>query len=118
MASTGEARKIMTKPLPEILDEIEDSIRLADEAVKNAREAAVEARKAGEQAAIEVRKSGDKAIREATLAINERIDRVEQIANKSLQLAELLKLALTEGNVVVDKIISGKSPDAKSAPKQ
>ena len=129
MANAGETRKIMTKPLPEILDEIEDSIKLADEAAKIAREAAAEARKAGEkaagearkageQAAIEVRKSGEKAIEQATLAINERIDKVEQIANNALHLAELLKLSVTEGFVVVDRIISGKPPDVKGAPKK
>ena len=42
MADEIETKKIMTKPLPQILDEIEDSIKLADEAAKNAREAAEE----------------------------------------------------------------------------
>jgi len=176
MANVSETRKIMTKPLPEILDEIEESLKLADAAAVNAREAAVEARiagekaaedarkagekaarearKAGEQAAIEVRKSGEKAIelatltfneridkveqtveqhvlaineridrveqtvKQTTLTINERIDKVEQIANKALQLAELLKLSVTEGVVTIDRIISGKTPDARSVPKK
>ena len=99
MVDKGETRKIMTKPLPQILDEIEDSIRLADEAAKNAREAAVEARKAG-----------DKAFSEATKIANERIDRVEQIAKNALQLAELLKLAVMDGVATVDKRLSEKAP--------
>jgi rRNA-processing protein FCF1 len=99
MADKGETRKIMTKPLPQILDEIEDSIRLADEAAKNAREAAVEARKAG-----------DKAFSEATKIANERIDRVEQIAKNALQLAELLRLAVMDGVATVDKRLSEKAP--------
>ncbi len=99
MVDKGETRKIMTKPLPEILDEIEDSIGLADEAAKNAREAAVEARKAG-----------DKAFSEATKIANERIDRVEQIAKNALQLAELLKLAVMDGVATVDKRLSEKAP--------
>ena len=99
MVDKGETRKIMTKPLPQILDEIEDSISLADEAAKNAREAAVEARKAG-----------DRAFSEATKIANERIDKVEQIAKNALQLAELLKLAVTDGVTTVDKRLSGKSP--------
>ncbi len=78
MTNTGEIRKIMTKPLPEILDEIEDSIRLADEAAKNAREAAVEARKAGEKAAIEARKTGEKAIADATEIMNQHISKNEE----------------------------------------
>jgi len=71
--ANGEANRIMTKPLPEILAEIEDSIRLADEAARNAREAAVEARKAGEKAA-----------NDATRIANERIAKVEQIASQKL----------------------------------
>jgi hypothetical protein len=99
MVEDGKSRKIMTKPLPQILDEIEDSIGLADEAAKNAREAAVEARKAGE-----------KAFNEATKIANERIDEVEQIAKKALQLAELLKSAVTDGVATVDKRLSEKPP--------
>ena len=95
MAESEKNKKIMTKPLPQILDEIEDSIRLADEAAKNARNAAVEARKAG-----------DKAFSEATKVANERIDKVEQIATNALQLAELLKLAVMDGIVTVDKRLS------------
>jgi hypothetical protein len=98
MVEDAKSRKIMTKPLPQILDEIEDSIRLADEAAKNARDAAVEARKAG-----------DRAFTEATKIANERIDEVEQIA----KLAELLKLAITEGFASVDKRLSGKTPEDK-----
>ena len=99
MVDKGETRKIMTKPLPQILDEIEDSISLADEAAKNAREAAVEARKAG-----------DRAFSEATKIANERIDRVEQIAKNALQLAKLLKLAVMDGVATVDKRLSEKAP--------
>ena len=99
MVENGKSRKIMTKPLPQILDEIEDSIRLADEAAKNARDAAVEARKAG-----------DKAFSEATKVANERIDQVEQIAKNALKLAELLKLAVMDGVASVDKRLSEKAP--------
>jgi hypothetical protein len=102
MVEDGKSRKIMTKPLPQILDEIEDSIRLADEAAKNARDAAVEARKAG-----------DRAFTEATKIANERIDEVEQIAKNALKLAELLKLAITEGFASVNKRLSGKTPEDK-----
>ena len=70
MSTDSESRKIMTKPLPQILDEIEDSIRLADDAARNAREAAME-----------VRKAGDKAVSETTRIANERIDKVEKVAN-------------------------------------
>ena len=95
MVENDRTKKIMTKPLPQILDEIEDSIRLADEAAKNARDAAVEARKAG-----------DKAFSEATKVANERIDIVEQIAKNALKLAELLKLAIMDGAATIDKRLS------------
>ena len=98
MAENGKDRKIMTKPLPQILDEIEDSIRLADEAAKNARDAAVEARKAG-----------DRAFTEATKIANKRIDEVEQIAKNALKLGELLKLAVMDGVTTVDKRLSAKA---------
>ena len=97
MVDETEASKIMTKPLPQILDEIEDSIKLANEAAKNAREAAEEARKAGEKAA-----------REAAWVAAEALAKVEQIASDAMQLAELLHLALKEGVVAVDKRLSEK----------
>ena len=95
MATDREPRKIMTKPLPQILDEIEDSIRLADEAAKNAREAAVEAREAGVKAADE-----------ATRIANERINSIEQIARNALALAESLKLIVLDGAASVNKRLS------------
>ena len=106
MVNNRESRKIMTKPLPQILDEIEDSIRLADEAAKNARDAAVE-----------VRKTGEKAVNEATRIANERITKVEQIAKNAMQLAELLKLAVMDGVTAVDKRLLEKAPNIESAPK-
>jgi uncharacterized protein (UPF0147 family) len=90
-------KKIMTQPLPQILDEIENSIRLADEAAKNAREAAEEARKAGEKAA-----------REAERAASKAISRVEKIANDALQLAELLNSAVKEASSIIEKRLSKK----------
>ena len=97
MDNETETRKIMTKPLPQILDEIEDSIRLADEAAKSAREAAEAARKAGEKAA-----------GEAARVAAEKIARVEQKADKAMQLAELLKLAVMEAAAAAEARISGK----------
>ena len=107
MVNNRESRKIMTKPLPQILDEIEDSIRLADEAAETARDAAVEARKAGEQ-----------AFSDASRVANERIAEVEQIAKNALQLAEILKSAFMDGVAVVDKRLSEKTPAIDSAPKK
>lgn len=84
--------KILTKPLPQILDEIEDSIKLADEAAKDAREAAEEARKAGEKAA-----------NEAARVAAEAIARVEQVAKNAMELAELLNSAIVEAATTLEK---------------
>ena len=89
--------KIMTKPLPQILDELDESIRLANDAAADARLAAEEARRAGEQAA-----------KEAARVAAQAIGRVEDIAKRALALAELLKLALTDATAAVDKRLSGK----------
>ena len=107
MVNDSEARKIMAKPLPQILEEIEGRIRLADEAARDAGEAALEARRAGEKAA-----------KEAIRVANERIDKVEQIAKDAMQLAELLKLAVMDGVSAIDKRLSEKAPDKESAPKK
>lgn len=93
----AQPKKIMTQPLPQILDEIEDSIRKADEAAKNAREAAEEARRAGEKAA-----------GEAARVAAEAISRVEQIAKNALQLAELLNATLLEAATGVEKKLTTK----------
>lgn len=139
MADDIKPRKIMTKPLPQILDEIEESIGLAEGAAKIAREAAGEARKAGEkaakEAAIEVRKAAEKSIEETTKIMSERISKVEATVNERVskveatlnerialvekatnehlaaveQLADLLKSAMLEGITVVEDRISGKT---------
>ncbi len=107
MANEIAIKKIMTKPLPQILDELEDSIKLADEAAKNAREAAEEARKAGEKAA-----------REAAKVAAEAISKVEQIASNAMQQAELLNLALRDGIVAVEKRLLGEAIAIESAQKK
>jgi hypothetical protein len=98
MANEIETKKIMTQPLPQILDEIEDSIRLANEAAKDARQAAEEARKAGEKAA-----------NEAARVTAEKIFKVEQMAKNAMQQAELLKLAIMDAVAAIEKRLSGKA---------
>ena len=103
MVGETEAKKIMTKPLPQILDEIEDSIRSADEAAKSAREAAEEARSAGEKAASE-----------AARVAAEAIAKVERIAKNALQLAESVNLAVMEAAAAAEKRLSGKPSPSKA----
>ena len=90
--------KIHTEPLTQILDEIEDSIRLANEAAKDARKAAEEARMAGEKAA-----------NEASRVAAEAIHHVEAMAKKALELAELVKQAGMDASNSYQKRVSGKS---------
>ncbi|HEX78972.1 MAG TPA: hypothetical protein G4O19_02330 [Dehalococcoidia bacterium] len=97
MTDQAEPKKIMTQPLPQILDEIEDSIKLANEAAKNARDAADEARKAGEKAA-----------GEAARVAAEKIAKVEQAAKNALQQVELLKSTMLEAASVVENNLFGK----------
>lgn len=90
-------KRIMTEPLPQILDEIEDSIRAADEAAKDARNAAEEARQAGEKAA-----------NEAARVAAEAISKVEKVARDALELSKLLNLTLNEAASGVQKRLTGK----------
>lgn len=90
--------KIHTEPLTQILDEIEDSIRLANEAAKDARKAAEEARMAGEKAA-----------NEAARVASEAIHHVEETARKALELAELVKQAGMDASNSYQKKVSGKN---------
>lgn len=90
-------QRIMLKPLPAILDELDDSIRLASEAATDAREAAEEARRAGEKAASE-----------AARVAAEAIARVEQTAKNAMQLAELLNSAIKDALVAMEKRLSEK----------
>ncbi|TFG45287.1 MAG: hypothetical protein E4H31_02915 [Dehalococcoidia bacterium] len=79
--------RIMSKPLPQILDEIDGSIRLAEAAAKTARDAAVEAQKAGEKAA-----------GEASRVAAEHIAKVGAIADEALALAKQIIAALQESS--------------------
>ncbi len=92
-----ETPEILTKPLPQILDEIESSIRLADEAARDARKSAEDARKAGEKAASDATKAATQAIAD-----------VHQTAQNAMKLAELLNLAIKDAVAAIEKRLSGK----------
>jgi methyl-accepting chemotaxis protein len=102
MVEEIKTKKIMTKPLPQILDEIEDSIRQANEAADNARAAAEEARKAGEKAA-----------GEAARVAAESIAKVQKKAAEILKLAERIRATILEAADVLDKGLSGKATKEK-----
>jgi len=83
MAETKEP-KIMTKPLPAILDELEAMILEGKEATRQTKEA----EKAALTAAIEAREAGIQAAGEARKAAELAVDRVGSIAQKAVDLAE------------------------------
>jgi hypothetical protein len=97
MVTEMKPKKIMTQPLPQILDEIEDSIRLSNEAAADARKAAEEARRAGEKAASE-----------AARVAADAIFKVQKTAEEALALARLLNATLLEVAAGVDKKLSKK----------
>ncbi|MFC1861111.1 hypothetical protein ACFLYL_02370 [Chloroflexota bacterium] len=72
--------KIMTMPLPEILEELENYIRRVEEAVKHAQAAAKESR----QAAAEAKESGEKAAEAAKKAAEAAVAKFKQEADKAL----------------------------------
>jgi hypothetical protein len=85
--------KIMTKPLPEILDElenyikrVEEAVRLAQGAAKEARSAADMAKQAGEEAAGAARKAAEAAVAkvrdEAAKAADALNDRILELSER------------------------------------
>ena len=113
--SKVRGHKIMTQPLPAILDYIDEKIRELEEATRKAevatgeaRVAAEEARVAGEKAAGEARIAGEKAsaevakeAREAITAVEKALARemaeVRKIAEEAWRFARLLNQAQVEG---------------------
>jgi len=112
-----EHPKIVVRPLPQILDEIEANIRAtaeaarrAEEAARLAREAVGAATKASEEAAkraIEARQAGEKAAEEAIRAANGAARKAEETAATILQRVELLeeKLKSLENALLKEKVV-------------
>jgi flagellar biosynthesis/type III secretory pathway protein FliH len=71
--------KIMTQPLPMILDELENYIRRVEEAVKQSQAAARESREAAAQAKL----SGEKAAQAAQKAAEAAVEKVRQEAARA-----------------------------------
>ena len=97
MEDEFKTKKIMTKPLPQILDEIEDSIGKAERAAKEARKAAEEARNAGEKAASEAARVASEAIAE-----------VKRVSDEALKLAKLLDSTMREASAMINERLSAK----------
>jgi flagellar biosynthesis/type III secretory pathway protein FliH len=94
--------KIMTQPLPMILDELENYIKRVEEAVKQAqaaardsREAAAQAKESGEKAAEAARKAAQEAVakvrEEAARAAGALGDRITEVSEKLDSLEDRVK---------------------------
>jgi len=111
--------KIMTKPLPEILDELEEYIQQVEKAVKEAREAAAEsqaaaseARAAGQEAAAAARKAAEaavaKVVQEAEdtfAAIRAEMVTIKKTAQDALKLAQAMNVGIAEGTKAYNREI-------------
>jgi hypothetical protein len=103
MANEVKPKKIMTIPLPQILDEIEDSITLANEAAMDARQAAEEARRAGEKAAEAVKKAAEAAVSKVR---DEALKSIEALGIKVDAELNVLKEKATREALALDKAFS------------
>jgi hypothetical protein len=94
--SAGESVEILTKPLPEILADMEDNIRAATEAAKRAEEAVKEAQRA-EEAAMSISEEATKRVAEARKISEEtRIEvsqRTEAAVREAKKIEEVATLA-------------------------
>ncbi len=95
----GKESKIMTMPLPQILEELEDYIRRVEEATKKAEQATIEAHKAAEEAKL----AGEKAAGEAAKVAKEKIGETEdRLRLEVVSVRELAEEALTTAKSAVE----------------
>jgi colicin import membrane protein len=120
--------KIMTKPLPMILDELEDyikrveeAVRLAQGAARDSREAADQARESGEKAAEAARKAAEAAVAkvrdEAIRRADVLDDRISEVAEKLDNLEDRVKqeaVALDDAFLTLKERHAEQSPFFKS----
>jgi exonuclease VII small subunit len=95
--------KIMIKPLPEILDELEGginrletAIKASEKATKEAKAAAVEAREAGVKAAGEAGRVAEQAIANLEKRLDKTIAGANDRLDKAIGLVELIRATLIE----------------------
>ncbi len=98
----GNLPKIMTKPLPEILDELENYIKRVEDAVRLAQAAAKESKEAAAQA----KESGEKAAEAAKKAAEAAVNKVKEEAAKAVDtLSMRISAAEAEIEMINDKVI-------------
>jgi hypothetical protein len=116
--------KIMTKPLPEILDELENYIKRVEEAVelaqaaaKDSRDAADMAKEAGEKAAEAAKKAAEAAVAkvrdEAARVADALRDRIQEVHEHVCNLEEMVK---QEAIAVDDAFLAAKERHLEQSP--
>ena len=116
--------KIMTKPLPQILDELEDYIRRVEEAVKQAqaaakesREAAAQARVHGEKAAESDKKAADTAVTKVKEEAMQAIDSLgTKVTALEIELNTLKERARQEALVLERAFLAAKDRHTEESP--
>ncbi len=102
--------KIMTEPLPQILDDLEGYIRRVEEAVKQAQAAARDSREAAAQARVSGEKAAEAARKAAEVAVAKvREEAAKAVANLGTRVSSLemeintLKEKATQEALALDK---------------
>jgi uncharacterized phage infection (PIP) family protein YhgE len=102
--------KIMTKPLPEILDELENYIRKVEEAVyqaqaaaKDSREAAAQAKESGEKAADAAKKAADAAVAKVREEAHKAIDALGMKVSDLENELNMLKEKMSQEALALDR---------------
>jgi ABC-type transporter Mla subunit MlaD len=99
---TGETRssQVMTKPLPQILDEMDQAIEAANKATAAANAAAAEARQAGQEAAESARVAGEKAAKQVGAELEaHKQENVQSLAGIDAAIKFIKGIIRTAGNV-------------------
>ncbi len=119
-----EQPKIMTKPLPDILDELENYIMRVEEAVrearaaaKDAREAAAQAKLSGEMAAEAAKKAADAAVakvREEAARANEAVN--TRVTDLEIELNELKEKVKQEAFAVDQALLEAERKHIEESP--
>jgi hypothetical protein len=103
--------KILTKPLPDILDELEDWISKVEEATKKAEAATLEAK----QAAGEAKLAGEKAAGEAARVAGEKMAAIESSLSKRIDdLAATIEQVLQFAKRINEAQVAGLNANIKA----
>lgn len=97
VTQSRSSHKIMTKPLPQLFDDLEaainkleDAIKLSQAATREAKAAAGEARSVGQEAAAEARDAAVKAIADTSRTLTEWMARLEKKVDDAIETINLL----------------------------